>query len=198
MFNSTAPDVWSVLQQLFSDHPWVVFLAGLLSWVAMFLGLFRASRHGLRLLAEQDDLLGTGIRFSVAAVLMVVPMTWIVCAVVWGNLYQYIFNGLFLADDPVPPTSWFGVSVGALLLGGYVVSVCVGVVEKLLDGAIGEGLSSALAGAALPGVPTALLTFAHRNDDGPSWALASGVAFVGGFLVAPVIVAICVRLCSAK
>ncbi|GAD85287.1 hypothetical protein FEK33_12445 [Nocardia asteroides NBRC 15531] len=198
VFDSTAPDVWSLLQQLFSDQPWVVFLAGLLSWVATILGVFRASRHGLRLLSERDDLLGTGIRIGIAAILMVVPMTWIVCTVVWGNLYQYIFTGLFLVDEPARPTSWLGVSVGAVVLVGYVVSVCVEVVKKLLDGAISEALSSALGGGALPGLPAALLTVVHRNDDGPSWAVASGVVFVGGFLVAPVIVAICVRLCSEK
>ncbi|KAF0842561.1 hypothetical protein [Nocardia caishijiensis] len=198
MFSSTAPDAWSLIQELFSDQPWVVFGAGLLSWVALGAGIVRASRHGIGLLAARDDLLGNGLRIGVAAVSMVVPMAWVVSAVVWGNLYQYIFAGLFLADEPTPPDSWFGVSVGAVLVAGYAVTVCALAARELVDGKIRDGLVTAVACGVWPGLPASLLTFVHRDDPGPGWAVASGVVFVAGFLVAPMIVAICVRLCSRR
>lgn len=192
-----APDIWGILRAVVGGNPWLVLLVALLSWAALFYGIYRTSgqaNKALHQLASRSDRGGLVVRLVTALLLMLLPVGWVVIAVLWGNIFLVTAITLLNGTTNIYPYDLtFGsvCSVGYSILAGAAVTV-----EFAKKGLEGVGLAVKLGW--VPAVATLLLMLLIRGSGGPLWVVVTGIAFALGFFLVPAIIVGCIRLCDLR
>ncbi|MEU0542730.1 hypothetical protein ABZ319_22945 [Nocardia sp. NPDC005978] len=195
-----SPGLWGLIRDLFGDNPWVILLAGLLSWTILIVATHRAATQGtstVTALRTGPRRLRAALRLLSAALLLCLPAAWLVTTVIWGNYLMYVATHYFV-DTPAKPPSWLSLTPGSAVSAGYAVLVCALTTAAFLSAAKSEALSTAAFLGAWPALPAAVLTLTHRTTPAPAWTTPSAALFVTGYLLAPIAVTLCLRLCASK
>ncbi|MFI6172714.1 hypothetical protein ACIBCN_38465 [Nocardia sp. NPDC051052] len=196
-----APDIWDIVGESFSDRPWIGFLAAVLSWVALFYGMYRGvlavARRVDELLAAfsaRPDRAKIIARLATAFVLAWIPILWLVTAVPWGNAFQLMASDL---NGHGADASTFDLTLGSVLSLAYALCACTVVTVQYWNPG-GSGIRHAVTFAAPPAIPAVLSISMIRGEADSVWPIVSGIGFIGGYFVAPAIVIVCVRLCGLR